>query len=453
MPAAALAIRGSTVVTMDARRRIAPLDVLVDAEGRIAELFAPGTSYEAAETLDAPGMVLIPGLVQAHAHLCHTLFRGLAEDRPLMRMLRERIWPLEAAHDAASVKASASLGIAEMFLGGTTSVLDMGSVHHTDALFEAASEAGLRYTGGKALMDAGDEVPTTLREETATALRESDRLARNWHEQANGLLRYAYCPSQVFTATTDLLRSVAARTVADGFLVHTHASEQRQEVDLVQQTYGRSPIQLLADSGLTGPNACIAHCVWPESHELDVLSQGGATVVHCPSANMKLGSGTAPVAAYLDCGVNVALGTETAASHTLGVWEEMRVAGLLAKLRNGPEALPPRALFEMATLGGARALGLDAEIGSVETGKSADLVLLDLRSPRTAVSSDLLTTLVYAARPADVRHVLVNGKLVVRDGELKTLSLNEVLATAAQERERALSRAGITRADGWSDAG
>src|SRR5438034_10658889 len=187
-----LAIRGATIVTMDPRRTVVVADVLVDGDGRIAALIPPGDDSAAStqRSIDATGMVVVPGLVQAHLHLCQTLFRGLAEDKPLLAWLRESIWPLEAAHDPDSMRASARLGIAELLLGGTTSILDMGTVHHTDTLFETALETGIRYTGGKALMDAGEDVPPSLLEPTAVALRDNDRLADKWHECEDGRLRY-----------------------------------------------------------------------------------------------------------------------------------------------------------------------------------------------------------------------------------------------------------------------
>src|SRR6266851_3967638 len=240
---AVLAIRGGTLVTMDPLRSILVADIVIDASGRIAALADPSANIPAQRSIDASGLVVVPGLVQAHVHLCQTLFRGLAEDLPLLAWLRERIWPLEAAHDPESLFASARLGIAELLLGGTTAILDMGTVHHTQALFEAALQTGIRYTGGKAMMDTGDGVPAGLLETTPIALRESDRLAREWHEREGGRLRYAYSPRFVLTATYDLLRSVSARARANDILIHTHASEQREEVDLVKGRFGVPNIQ------------------------------------------------------------------------------------------------------------------------------------------------------------------------------------------------------------------
>src|SRR5579884_3697991 len=217
---------------MDPRRTVGAFDLAVDRFGRISGVLAPGAPIDADRTLDVSGLVVVPGLVQAHLHLCQTLFRGLAEELPLLGWLRERIWPLEAAHDPDSLRASARLGIAELLLGGTTAILDMGTVHHTQTLFEVAAETGIRYTGGKALMDTGEGVPPGLIEPTPVALRENDALADAWHEREDGRLRYAYAPRFVLTATFDLLRSISARARSNHLLVHTHASEQREETEL-----------------------------------------------------------------------------------------------------------------------------------------------------------------------------------------------------------------------------
>ncbi len=429
---------------MDPLRSIRVADVLVDTEGRIADIAEPEHKSPAQNSIDASGQVVVPGLVQAHLHLCQTLFRGLAEEQPLLAWLRDRIWPLEAAHDPASLRASARLSIAELLLGGTTAILDMGTVHHTDTLFETAAETGIRYTGGKALMDAGEGVPAGLLEPTAVALRESDRLAEVWHEREGGRLRYAYSPRFVLTATFDLLRSVGARARANHMLVHTHASEQKEEIDLVRQRFGAPNIRLLANMGLAETNACFAHCVWPEPEEFDILASGGASVVHCPSCNLKLSSGVAPIASYLEHGVNVALGADGAASNNrLDGWEELRLAGLLARFRDGAAAVAAPDLFELATLGGARALGLDADIGSIEVGKYADLAVVDLRRVHVAGAGDIYTQLVYSVRASDVRHVFVGGRHMVRDGSLVAFSEQEAIDDALTQRELVVARAGL----------
>ncbi len=439
-----LAVRGGTVVTMDAARTVALRDILIGPFGRIEAVVAPGPPAPGERTVDARGMVVVPGLVQSHVHLCQTLFRGSCEDLPLLRWLRERTWPLEAAHDATSLRASARLGIAELLLGGTTAILDMGTVHHTDALFEVGEEMGIRYTGGKAMMDTGEGVPPGLLETTADSLRESDRLAARWHGAAGGRLRYAYCPRFVLSATRPLLVAVATRAGKDGILAHTHASEHRDEVQAVQRMLGAPNIQALADLGLSGPHVCLAHCVWPEPPEVDLLAASGTSVAHCPSSNLKLSSGVAPIADYLEHGVTVALGADgSPANNRLDGWEELRLAALLAKLRNGADALPARQAFELATLGGARALGLEHEIGSLEPGKQADLAVLDLRAPHAYGIEDVYTQLVFSARASDVRTVIVAGRILVADGALCDLDQPALLAEVRQQRAHLVTRAGI----------
>jgi 5-methylthioadenosine/S-adenosylhomocysteine deaminase len=282
-------------------------------------------------------------------------------------------------------------------------------------------------------------------ETTADALLESDRLSDHWHEAQGGRLRYAYGPRFALTSTFDLLRSVATRARSNDVLVHTHASEQKEETDLVRQRFGTSNIQLLANLGLCDGNVCLAHCVWPEEGELDTLATGGAHVVHCPSCNLKLGSGVAPVADYLDAGVNVALGADGGASNNrLDGWEELRLAGLLAKNRSGPQSLSAVELFELATLGGARALGLDGEIGSLEVGKWADIAILDLRSAHAAGLDAVYTQLVYSARASDVRTVLVGGDVLVKDGQLTRLNLDDALSQARTQRAAVMQRVGVS---------
>lgn len=442
---ASLLVRGGTVVTMDPGGTVAPLDVAVGQDGRIQAILPPGSLVQADQVVDASGGYVVPGLVQAHVHLCQTLFRGLCEDRLLLAWLRERTWPLEAAHTAESLYASARLGIAELLLGGTTAILDMGTVHHHDAVFAAAEESGIRYTGGKAMMDGGEGVPARLLESSDGSLAESDRLAVRWHGAAGGRLRYAYCPRFALTCSEDLMRAVGNRLRGTDLRAHTHASEQRPETALVQATFGgRTNIDLLIDCGLGGTQTALAHGVWPEGREMQHLARSGGHVVHCPSCNMKLGSGIAPVREYLEAGVNVALGADGAASNNrLDGWEELRLAALLAQLRDGPTALSARTVFEMATLGGARALGLESEIGSLEVGKRADLVVLDVGAPHMAPAADIdpYTLLVYSTRASDVRTVLVNGKVVVEAGVLRSLPLATVVSEAEAQRSALVRRA------------
>jgi len=441
---APVVVAGGTVVTMNEGREVVQADVAIGADGAIAGLLAPGAPRPAGvRVIDATGCLVVPGLVQAHLHLCQSLFRGLSEERPLLAWLRERIWPLEAAHDASSLRASARLGMAELLRSGTTALLDMGTVHHTEQLFLAAEESGIRYTGGQALMDRGEGVPPGLMQPTEEALAESDALFARWDGAAGGRLRYAYTPRFILSCSGALLEAVTDRARRLGARVHTHASEQEVELAVVRAEIGRGDLEYFAEIGLTGPWLVLAHCVWLEQAGIDEIARSGTHVTHCPASNLKLASGLAPVRALLDRGVNVALGADGAAcSNLIDGWRQVWLAALVASARDGAGALSARETFELATLGGARALGLGDQIGSIEPGKRADLLVVDARAHLP--NGDVYTTLVYSCRGSDVRTVLVDGTPVVEDGRLLTLDAEAVRQEAIVARDALVRRADLT---------
>jgi 5-methylthioadenosine/S-adenosylhomocysteine deaminase len=429
-------LRGARVVTLDARRRILDAEVRVE-DGRITAVKPAdrrtGGRADGKTVLDCRGLVLIPGLVQAHIHLCQTLFRGLADDLPLETWLARRIWPLEAAHTEDSVYWSAMLGAAELLLGGTTAILDMETVRHTGAALQALEAIGLRATAGKCLMDVVPPgAPDGLREATGRALQEAADLCASWHGKAGGRLRWCFAPRFAPTCTGPLLRAVSDLAARAGATIHTHAAETPLELQIVKQMTGTDEIAYLDSVGISGPRAALAHCVWVDGEAIRRLARQGTNVVHCPSSNLKLGSGIAPVPAMLDAGCRVALGADGApCNNRLDAFTEMRLAALIQKPRHGPDALPAERVLELATLGGARALGLETEIGSIEVGKRADLVALDLSPPHTQPEgADLISRIVYSARASDVRHVVVDGKIVVRDGVLRTAKYEEIAREA-----------------------
>src|SRR5229473_3407045 len=275
-------IRGGDVVTMDrARRVLRGADVLV-AEGRIQAVGPRLRAPRGAAVLDGRGCAVLPGLVQAHVHLCQVLFRNHADGLELLDWLSQRIWPFEAAHDARSLGFSARLGIAELLLGGTTAILDMATVRHTEAVLRAAEEGGIRYTGGKCLMDAGSG---PLPEDTAPALREAEWLGRKWHGAAGGRIRWALCPRFVLSCSEKLLGEVRRLSEREGWLVHTHASENRAEVELVRKRTGQDNVAYFDRLGLCTPRTVLAHCVHLTPPEGRILARTGASAVHCPGAN------------------------------------------------------------------------------------------------------------------------------------------------------------------------
>ncbi len=440
-PPRAVLLQGGTVVTVNATDSVFVGDVLIE-DGRIKALGPTGTvnADPGTRVVDVRGDIVCPGFVQAHIHLCQVLFRGICEDRALLPWLQERIWPLEKAHDAASLRASARLGIAELLLGGTTAILDMGTVEHTEELFRAADELGLRYVGGKAMMDR--ENPAGLNESTEAALSSSNALADRFHNTANGRLRYAYAPRFILSCTDELLRGTAREARARGCIVHTHASENPGEIVAVREATGVDNIVALHQRDISGPDVVLAHCVLLSDDEREVLRTTKTAVVHCPSANYKLGGGTAPVPSLLADGVTVGLGADGApCNNRLSAFSEMRLASLLQKPLHGADALPARTALRMATMGSAQALGLDHEVGSLEVGKRADVIVVGRQRPHLRPRVDALTTLVFAAEAGDVTHVFVDGRQLVRDRRLVGVDLDRVLDDADSQLAAVLGRA------------
>ncbi|NLK52289.1 MAG: 5'-deoxyadenosine deaminase [Syntrophomonadaceae bacterium] len=442
-------IRGGILVTMNQKEEIIEGDLVICGK-RIAAIIprAPSNRANAQSTLkeadtasspthydqviDATGKAVLPGLIQTHVHLCQTLFRGQADDLELLDWLRRRIWPLEAAHNEESLYYSAMLGCAELFRGGTTCILDMETVHHTDAAIQSLLENGMRAVTGKVMMDHhGADIPPGLQENTTTSLQESIKLLEKWHGQDDGRIRYAFSPRFAVSCTDRLLREVARLASEYGVMIHTHASENRSEVDLILRERGERNVLYLHKIGLTGPNLLLAHCIWLDPAEMQVLQETGTRVAHCPSSNLKLASGIAPVPELLSRGISVSLGADGApCGNNLDMFMEMRLAALLHKVSYGPTAMPAAQVLKMATIEGARALGLAAEIGSLEVGKRADLILVNLdqlhQAPSTGV--DLVSRLVYATRASDVETTVIDGRIVMHQRKLLTINEAEVIA-------------------------
>lgn len=431
--ASKLIIQGATVLTLNAQNHSFVGDVVIEA-GRITAFDTPFSApFNAAtdEVIDGSGRILLPGFIQTHIHLCQTLFRGAADDLALIDWLKQRVWPMEAAHTPASLYASARLGLAELIRGGTTCALTMETVNHTDAVFEAVAEAGFRATVGKCMMDFGEDVPAALHEETGASLSESLALLARWHGQADGRIRYCFAPRFAVSCTQPLLEEVAQHSRERQILVHTHASENRDEIAFVEGLTGQRNIEYLNTVGLANPRTVLAHCVWVNDTELGVLQTTGTHVAHCPSSNLKLASGIAPIAEMLERGISVSLGADGApCNNRLNMFTEMRTAALLQKVQHGPRALPALTALRMATIHGARALGLGDEIGSIELGKRADLQLLNLEQLHTIPQPDLVSTIVYAAEASAVETVIIDGRVVLRAGELLTLPQQRVIEEA-----------------------
>ncbi len=437
-----LVVRAATVVTM-AGDGVFDGDVAVDG-GRIV---AAGPDVGRGDVeIEGRGMFLVPGLVQAHVHLCQTLFRGLADDLDVIDWLRERVWPFEQAHDAASMRASCRLGIAELLRGGTTTVLSMESVRHTDESFAAATDLGIRAVIGKALMDQWEPGTEMIGESTDAALHDLGALVERWHGAADGRLRVAPSPRGVRNATPELWKACVELAEDADLRLHTHVNENEAQANRLGASEEGRDVEALHRWGALNHRLVMAHCVWLSEAEQDLVRRHGPHVCHCPSANLKLASGVAPIPDYLAAGVNVALGADGAACNNRldGFWE-MRLAALVHKPRYGPRAMPAEVVLQMATRGGAWALGLQDEIGTIEPGKRADLVLVRRDRARSAPwsGSSPAVQLVYALGSDDVDTVVVDGRVVVAEGRLLSGDETGIAADADAARRALLQRAGV----------
>lgn len=447
----AILLRGGRLITMNAARAVPTADILVEGD-RIAALGpdlpaldSAGAPLAPEDVVDITGKVVIPGLIQAHMHVTQVLFRGLCDDLALMEWLRDRTWPLEGAHSAESNAVSARLAVAELVRGGTTAVIDMGTVHHEDAIFEVMRDTGLRGLFGKCLMDHGEGVPPSLMEDADTGLAETERLIRDWHMAGKGRLRYAVAPRFVPSCSDRLLASARDLARQNGLRLHTHASENLGEIALVEALHHMRNVAYLHKLGYTGEDVVLAHCIWLDDEEKKILADTGTHVAHCPSSNTKMSSGIAPVVELRGMGINVALGLDGAHNHMDGLLEA-RQASILQKVRlHEPTALPALEALELATLGGAAAMGQLDDLGSLEVGKKADLAVLDLDMLHTLPgwSRDTVQRVVYEATRENVVHTMIDGVFVYRDRKFLTLDVPQTLKDAERLCAGVARRAGL----------
>jgi len=393
------------------RHAVAVRDGRIEAllpQAEAAERFA---SYE---TLDLPDHVLIPGLVNAHTHAAMSLMRGLADDLPLMRWLEDHIWPAEGRHvSPAMVRDGTLLACAEMLRGGITCFNDM--YFFPEASLEAARGAGMRVALGIIVV----EFPSAYASDAADYLRKG--LALRDREGEDPLVSFCLAPHAPYTVSDASFRQVAKLAAELDLPVHVHLAETEDENRRSLAEHGMRPVERLRRLGLLGPGLIAVHAVHLERQEIDLLGSHAASIAHCPSSNLKLASGFAPVEALRRAGANLCLGTDGAASNNrLDLLQEMRTAALLAKAVAGDaQALPAHDALRAATLGGARALGIEEHAGSIAPGKAADLVAVALRGPELLPCYDPVSHLVYAAGREHVTHVWVNGEARVIDARLQ----------------------------------
>lgn len=438
---------GGHVLTMDADGTVLRQAELLLDQGRVASIGRATTILPGTRVLDVQGCLVLPGLIQGHVHLGQTFFRGLAEGRSLLFWLRERIWPLEAAHDEESAYWCSLLGAAECLLGGTTTIQDIGIGPGARGYLQAIVDSRLRAIAGKCLMDCGDGLPEGLREETDRDLAGTEALGNEFDRAGDGRLRYGLNPRFILSCSDDLWRGVRRLADRRGWPIHTHALEQREEVDLVRALkQGLDEIEYFDDEGILAADLRMAHGVWLEEGHYDRLRASRFSVVHCPSSNLKLSSGIADVAGLRRAGIPVGMGCDGAAcSNGLDGFEELRLTALLQQVKHGPKAFSGQDALRVATIEGAAALGLGDEIGSIEQGKRADLVVLDAGRLELWASPpvDLHDLVAFSASRSHVRRVFVEGEQLVEDGRLTHFDLDVLKREAERSVKAFLDRSGL----------
>lgn len=401
-------------------------DVLVDGN-RIVEV-KKGINEAADTVIDATGKVVSPGFINLHTHSPMGLFRGLADDLPLMDWLQNHIWPREAKLTRDYTKVGAYLGALEMIKTGTTTFLDM--YFFMDAVAEVVEESGLRGYLSYGMIDLGD--PEKTEKEVKEALRTMEFIDKLGSERVH----FVFGPHAPYTCSIALLKEVRKLANEHGKLITIHVAETMAEIGQISERYGKSPVVLLDEIGFFGSDVIIAHGVWLDSRDIQILARHGVTVAHNPGSNMKLASGVMPLQKLLNAGVNVGLGTDGAASNNnLDMVEEMKLAALLHKVHNlDPTVADAKTVFKMATLNGARALRLNA--GVIKPGYLADVVIFDFNKPHLRPINDVVSHIVYSANGNDVETTIVDGKILMLDREVLTLDEEKILDEAEKTIEK-----------------
>lgn len=442
-----LLIQNAEIVTVNEKNEILYGDILIE-DDRISEIAPQIQNLNVDKMIDANGKTVIPGFIHTHIHLCQTLFRSQGDDLELLDWLKKRIWPLEASHDEESNYYSAMLGIGELLRGGTTTVVDMETVHHTDSAFQAIAESGIRALSGKVMMDYGDEVPSLLQEDTGQSIEDSVKLLEKWHNYDNGRLQYALSPRFVVSCSEDLLTEVRDLSSYYNVYIHTHASENKGEIEAVESRTGMRNVTYLDHLGLTSEKLILAHCVWLDDEEKAIIKNKGVKVSHCPGSNLKLASGFADIPDMLDSQLNVGLGADGApCNNNLNMLNEMKLAATIHKPKHGPTAMDAETVFRMATIEGARTVGKEDEIGSLEIGKKADLSILNLNDFHVYPSfgADPVSRIVYSATGSDIETTIINGKPVMENRVMKTMDKDIILKESNKSIDRLLKRVPTVR--------
>lgn len=363
--------------------------------------------------------LIFPGFIQTHIHLCQTLHRHLAEDMSLMEWLKDELWPYEADLNREKMGRAIIMALKELVSSGTTAVLDMGTVRQQDVIFETMARVGFRYTGGKAMMDNVLDPPEGLAETMDDSINESMRLCERFHCTNDGLLHYALSPRFMLSCSNELLRQVKILSDENDLIIHTHGAEHPAEVRFIKEKTGLGNIAYLDNIGALNANTVIAHAVHLDDDEKEILEDYSLAVVHCPSANLKLGSGIAPIIEYLQRDIKVGLGTDSApCNNSLSIFSEMKLASLIQKgIHNNPLVMTAEDVLRLVSLRGAEIIKMGDRLGRIEEGMDADLVILDMDTPQTYnYEQDPAAAVVFGADARNVVATMVRGKFLYRQG-------------------------------------
>ncbi|HKG47750.1 MAG TPA: amidohydrolase [Pyrinomonadaceae bacterium] len=429
-----LLVVGGTIVTMDQTRRVIDNGGIAVSNGRIVAIGPRGeieSRYTSRQKVNATGKVITPGLINGHTHVPMVLFRGLADDLDLQEWLTKYIFPAEAKNVTEEfVRVGARLGLAEMIRGGTTTYCDM--YYFEDAIADETAKAGVRGVLGETVID----FPVADNKTNVEAMAYVEKYVARW--KGHELIVPAIAPHAPYTVSEEHLKAVRAFSDRTGAPIVTHISETKREVDDSVKAKGASPVAYLERIGFLNERVIAAHMVWPQGTDIAILQRRGVGVVHNPQSNMKLASGVAPVPRMLTDKVLLGLGTDGAASNNdLNMWEEMDTVAKLHKVFSGdPKVISAQQAFELATIRCAQALHLEKEIGSLETGKRGDLLVIDRDTLNQIPLYNVYSDLVYATKAADVETVIINGRVVMRNRRLLTLNETAVKADARTFRDR-----------------
>ena len=427
MQQADIIIKNGTILTLDSENSIFENGFLCIRGDSISEIGTGNPALSKAEKIiDAEGGLILPGLVNCHTHAAMSLFRGLADDLPLMEWLNNYIFPAESKMDGEFVYTGTMLALAEMIMSGTTTFCDMYLFEEEVA--KAARKAGVRSLVGEVLYD----FPSPNYGPVEKGLKYTESLIQKWRDDP--LVSIAVEPHSLFTCSPKLLTASNELALKYNVPLIIHVAETLTEVDEIKEKYGKTPVKHLDSLGLLGPHLIADHCVHLESPDIKLMAEHGVNVVHNPESNMKLASGIAPVPQMLSQGLTVGLGTDGCASNNnLDLFSEMDTAAKLHKVNMlDPTVMDSITVLRMATIQGARALGLQDITGSLEVGKKADVIVIDTHKPHLTPMYNATSHLVYAARGNDVRHSIINGQPVMEDRKLLTLDLDEIIARARE---------------------